>query len=303
MKDDKIKISVGIPSYNEKRNIINLLDEIKKQELYGVAEIDEIIISDDSDDDTPRMIEKYVEEGGSYGDRIMLIHHEGRRGVANAWNEIFRVADGDIVVLYDADIILTESTTYNLIKKIFRDGEVGLVGGNTIGIVGKGIASEASYFISRWLDIVRATYPESQFTIMGRGLAMRGKLAKKIVIPINVISVDLYVQCIAYREGYRVAYARDALIFFKPTKDIYEHVSQILRAVIGHRQLEDMVDKHIPCNLGLGKQIRLFIEASKRVERKFLYSTIVSYLIGMIYIPRVWRGANRYLWEIAKTTK
>ena len=302
MRKKQVKISIGIPSYNENKNLIRLLDKIKIQKLYEVAEIKEVIISDDSDDNTPELIKKYLEYEKSNLE-IKYIHHHRRRGVAAAWNEIFRMARGDIIVLYDADIFLTEKTTYHLIKKMIKDKEIGIVGGNTIALLEKGMASETSYFISRWLNHVRTKYPESQFTIMGRVLALRRELASKIYIPTSIIAVDLYIEAVAYKEGYRVSYARNALIFFKPARTLYENMSQIIRAIIGHSQIKNIVDKYIPQKLGIKTQFKLFIETMLEEDIKYVYSTIVSYLIGIIYIPIVWKGAARHLWEIAITTK
>ena len=302
MRREQVKISIGIPSYNENKNLIRLLDKIKIQKLHGIGEIKEIIISDDSDDDTPELMKKYLEcEENDL--EIKYIHHHRRRGVAAAWNEIFRKARGDIIVLYDADILLTKTTTYNLIKKIIKDKEIGIVGGNTIALLEKGIASETSYFISRWLDHIRTKYPESQFTIMGRALALRKKLASKIYIPITVIAVDLYIESVAYKEGYKVSYAKNALTFFKPAKTLYENISQIIRATIGHSQIKKIMDRYIPQKLDIKTQFRLFIETMLEEDIKYTYSTVVSYLIGIFYIPMVWKGAAKHLWEIAITTK
>ncbi len=296
----ELELSIGIPSYNENRNLIRLLKQIKRQKLYPGTILKEIIISDDSDDETPELMERYLKNEKL---EIKYIHHEKRRGVAAAWNEIFREAGGDIIILYDADIFLTKNTTYYLTKKILENKKTGVVGGNIIALLEKGIASEASYFISRWLNNVRTRYPESQFTIMGRALALRRKLADKIYIPPHVIAVDLYIETIAYKEKYKISYAKNAIVFFKPAKTLYENMSQIVRAVIGHSQLKKMINKYIPQKIDMRTQLKIFVESMSDNKMKYMYSTLLSYLIGIIYIPIVWEGASRHIWEIAITTK
>ena len=55
------KITIGIPSYNEEKNIKNLLQSIIDQynKFYILKEI---IISDDSNDKTPDIIREFAKE-------------------------------------------------------------------------------------------------------------------------------------------------------------------------------------------------------------------------------------------------
>jgi len=53
------EISIGIISYNEEKNISNLLNSIKFQYL-GKFSLKEIIISDDSQDETPFLIKEFI---------------------------------------------------------------------------------------------------------------------------------------------------------------------------------------------------------------------------------------------------
>src|SRR5919108_1459209 len=107
------RVTIGIPSYNEERNIINLLRSLSIQSLKDYF-ISEIIISDDSSDSTPELVESFAKKYSRLN--IKLIHHYKRRGAAAAWNEIFHRSVGDFIVLYDADIVINEDTTAQLIS-------------------------------------------------------------------------------------------------------------------------------------------------------------------------------------------
>ncbi len=297
-----MSLSIGIPSYNEGMNIIRLLKQIKLEMDVFKLDILEVIISDDSDDDTPTLVKQHLRRI-RYPFDVRYIHHDNRRGVAAAWNEIFREARGDIIILYDADIILGRNTTYNLVRKLMSSKEYGVVGGRTESLLMRGLASEASYIISRWLHEVRSRYPESQFTIMGRALAIKRRLAREIYIPRQVIAVDLYLQCIIYKMGYKIGYAEDAEIFFKPPSKIREMMSQIIRAVVGHSQISRLTEKYIWSRLDTWEQIRIFLSLAGKTRMRYIVSTVIAYLTGLTQIPIVWRGATRYLWEVASTTK
>src|ERR671911_86538 len=106
------QISIGIISYNEEKNILNLLNSIKCQYL-GKFFIKEIIISDDSNDKTPFLIKDFIKKNPQL--LIRLFHHNERRGAYAGWNEIFKETTGEYLVLYDADVILAQKTTYNLV--------------------------------------------------------------------------------------------------------------------------------------------------------------------------------------------
>ena len=77
------RITVGIPSYNERQNISNLLQAIEEQH----TQIFEVLISDDSSDNTPSLVRNFALH--SLLD-IQLFHHDTRRGAAAAWNEIIQ---------------------------------------------------------------------------------------------------------------------------------------------------------------------------------------------------------------------
>ena len=71
------QISIGIISYNEEKNIVNLLNSIKCQYL-GKFFIKEIIISDDSNDKTPFLIKEFIKKNHQL--LIRLFNNNERRG-------------------------------------------------------------------------------------------------------------------------------------------------------------------------------------------------------------------------------
>src|SRR3712207_2855131 len=152
------RITIGIPSYNERQNIVNLLRAIEEQQMP----IFEVLISDDSSDDTPNLVREFAQH--SFLD-IRIFHHDTRRGAAAAWNEILQKARGDVIVLYDADTIPHPSCTEQLTSFIKRN--VGICASNSEPVQTVGLAGRASVFISKWLRSVRLARL-SQYTVMGR---------------------------------------------------------------------------------------------------------------------------------------
>ncbi len=262
-------ITVGIPSYNERQNIVNLLRAIEEQH----TPIFEVLISDDSSDNTPSLVHNFAEH--SLLD-IQLFHHDARRGAAAAWNEILQRAAGDIIVLYDADTIPHPSCTEQLTSHI--QGNVGICASNSQPVQAAGIAGRASVFISKWLRSVRLARL-SQYTVMGRALAINASEAKKIEIPTNIIAIDLYMQCKVLEMGRDVIYNDSAIVYFKPANNIHDLASQVMRAVNGHKQLEGYVSSW---GIGLPRQVAI-VHAIKNVAKDPLGALSVT--IGYSMIP------------------
>jgi glycosyltransferase involved in cell wall biosynthesis len=262
-------VTVGIPSYNERQNIVNLLQAIEEQP----TSIFEILISDDSSDNTPSLVRNFAQHTML---DIQLFHHDTRRGAAAAWNEILQRAAGDTVVLYDADTIPHPSCTAQLASQI--QGNVGICASNSQPVQAAGIAGRASVFISNWLRSVRLARL-SQYTVMGRGLAINSREAKKIEIPTNMIAIDLYMQCKILEMGLDIIYNDNAIVYFKPANNIDDLASQVMRAVNGHKQIDDYISSF---GIALPREVAI-VNAVKNAAKDPLGAMSVA--IGYSLIP------------------
>ncbi|MDP8888054.1 MAG: hypothetical protein M3M89_00290, partial [Thermoproteota archaeon] len=141
-----------------------------------------------------------------------------------------------------------------------------------------GIAGRASVFISKWLRSVRLARL-SQYTVMGRALAINSGEAKKIDIPTNIIAIDLYMQCKVLEMGRDVIYNDGAIVYFKPTNNIHDLASQVMRAVNGHEQIEEHVSSR---SIGLPRRVAI-AHAVKNAAKDPLGALSVT--IGYSLIP------------------
>src|ERR687891_680581 len=324
LPDKQRTISIGIPSFNEEDNISRLLRSIVKlnnlrlqhghqnndhssEEDVEAADrnsilvsadfkITEILISDDSSDNTFRIVEEIAAENPSFS--IRFLHHDTRRGVSAAWNEIFREAKGEITVLYDADVIVEADTIAHLVHSM--KGNIGLCASNPKPLVLKmSIVARASLFIAHWLSSVR-NERLSQYTVMGRALSISSKVAKRIVIPENVIALDLYLQCKVLEQGFNVVYNDDAVVYFKSPNNMLDFSSQILRATNGHKQI-----KHVlrgSCRrLDFRTQV---VTTFKSVinDPKGAICLVLCYLLLPYYRTKL-TDVNSVKWHIATSTK
>lgn len=91
------KLSIVVPSFNEKENVGNLVNQIDYA-LKGVPY--EIIFVDDSTDDTPQEIMRVQKENPN----VRMEHRESEKGLATAVLLGFKMATGEYLAVMDADL-------------------------------------------------------------------------------------------------------------------------------------------------------------------------------------------------------
>lgn len=288
-----MNITIGIPSYNEQNSIANLLAAIEAQHLDG-HEIHEVIVADDSTDGTPDVVNDFAKRSRL---NIRLMHNDGRRGTARAWNDIFENARGDAVVLYDADVIPDRRTTRVLAEGL--NNNTALCAANPMPAGARNVAGRASSFNSAWLRRIRKL-GLSKYTVMGRALSIRSEVARKVRIP-DIVAIDLYLQCKVMEMGYGVGYRDDAVVWFRPANTMLDFASQVARAVDGHREIDGYVRK-------LGMDITASTMFGEAVKEAFsdpagIVTLAISYIALPFYRSKMGNIATKSTWHVAGSTK
>jgi glycosyltransferase involved in cell wall biosynthesis len=286
-------VSIGIPSYNEESNIKTILESVLHSNLHSIN-LSEIIISDDSTDNTPNIVNQFMK---NHSKKIIFLHNDKRRGAGNAWNDIIRNATGEIIVLYDADVKPNPNCTLELINKI--NNNVGICASNPRAIPSKGIPAQGTIFVGDWLESVRKRQL-TEYTVMGRGLSIRSDIAKRITIPDTLISIDLYLQAKVMEMGYDVVFNPRAIVQFQAAKSFVDFCSQVIRATKGHSQLKKL-GYGIKSKLTLKTAIVEFMRLAMRNPNGAL-STCLCYIMMPFYMGTV-KNLDSALWHTAKSTK
>lgn len=291
-----MQISVGIPSYNEGASLVNLIERALSAKLPSSMNLLEIIVSDDSDDETPKMLSRFA------GNKIVkVLHHEKRRGVSSAWNEVLAETTGDIIVLIDADTIPSENFLAVLASRLVSSKNIGLVAANSSPLNPQSFFAKASFFVGLWLQEVRKSFMANAFTVIGRGLALRREVAKKMILPTELLAPDLYISCRVKELGYEIEYAEDAIVYFKPTTSARDFALQVIRAFVGHRQLNVYSER----TLQKVSFIDLITKAFHIAKNYPIHAiaTALAYMLLPFSLPRAIRKASNYLWDISKSSK
>ena len=97
------QLSIIIPTYNESKNIIDILKSLKDN-LPANIKAQAIVIDDNSPDGTGKIVEDYIKTLKKIADySIDIIHRKAKQGLGSAILRGFEYANGDTIVVMDSD--------------------------------------------------------------------------------------------------------------------------------------------------------------------------------------------------------
>ena len=195
------KVSLIVAAYDEASFI-----EAKIENCLALAypQLEIVVVSDGSSDETPDLVEKYADRG------VVGLHRPERRGKGAAINRAAEQASGEILVFTDANAFCAVDTLRQLIRN-FADPTVGCVSGSktveSVDTSGRKTSlgsSEGTYwryesFLKRHESLTGSTV-----TVVGELMAVRRTLWKPI--PKGVINDDAFLGLSVINAGSRVIY-------------------------------------------------------------------------------------------------
>jgi len=120
-------LSIIIPAYNEEKTIHLILDKVKAVELDGGITKQLIIVNDCSSDDTKGAVERYMSANPDLG--ITYYEHEVNKGKGAALHTGIEKAEGDLLIIQDADLEY-DPEEYNDLLKPMLGGHADVVYGS-----------------------------------------------------------------------------------------------------------------------------------------------------------------------------
>jgi cellulose synthase/poly-beta-1,6-N-acetylglucosamine synthase-like glycosyltransferase len=119
-------ISILIATFNEKFVVANTLDALKRLD-YPKDKL-QLVVADDSSDETVDVIDRKVTELNSLGIQSLVSRRRGRAGFkSGALNQAAPLLTGDYVLLLDADSTVSPDVLTKGLNAISRDARIGFV--------------------------------------------------------------------------------------------------------------------------------------------------------------------------------
>jgi cellulose synthase/poly-beta-1,6-N-acetylglucosamine synthase-like glycosyltransferase len=220
-----LRCSVGITAYNEEDNIGQLLAAMIDQHLHEVDITEIIVVASGCTDNTVPIIKSCQQKDA----RIKLIVQPERRGKTAAINEFLALAQEGILVLESGDTLPHENAVENLVR-LFLDPTVGMTGAHKIPV------NTPDHLVGLFTHLRLRMEHELCLDIprLGEMIAFRRALDH---IPPDVAMDEAFVEAIIIKNGLRVIYSPDAIVYNTGPDTISDFVRQRRRNHAGHLYL------------------------------------------------------------------
>lgn len=228
----KLTVTIGIPTLNEEKNIIHLLQQIEKQKKNNFT-LDEIIVySDGSTDKTNEKVTLFAK----HNEKIKLIKGTTKKGKYARVNELFILSKSDSIIILDADIgLVGDDFLERLVEVMIIDSKALLVSSHQKQLRPNTFIGKIIYTHFLVWDYVRWSIPKyhSARNYYGSATAYRGTFARSINIPSSIKDPHLYIYLAADKhQGFR--YCDNAIMVQWPIATIRDY-NKFLRRSIGKK--------------------------------------------------------------------
>lgn len=240
---NKLTVTIGIPAYNEEKNIGNLLNSliIQNEDNYILESI--IIVCDGCSDQTSSIVQNYYSKDG----RVKLVNDGRRLGKSSRINQLFSKSISDILILIDGDVLIKDQKVISEIVREFRNKKVGLVGGCDIPSSPKSFQEKIVVSgIGLWFEVRKSVNKDDSIhNIHGSIYALSKKVYKKFHIPQQVINDDMYVYLKTRELGYRSSFSTRGIVYYQAPANLADFYKQTKRFSAGRFQIDQLFGKRI----------------------------------------------------------
>ncbi|MBU1862437.1 MAG: glycosyltransferase [Candidatus Omnitrophica bacterium] len=222
------RYSIGVPVYNEEKNLESFIHSVAIQENFIFDEI--FFIVSGCTDSSERVIQRCIGDDT----RCRVLRQEKREGKSLAINAFLKEAKGEILILISADTML-DKYCLSKVAGLFSDATVGMAGAhpipfkNTCGI---------TYLMNKVLwDLHHALCLKKPK--LGELVAFRNIIKK---IPFDIVADEAYIEALILKNGYSLCYTSDALVYNRCPVTVKDFFWQRMRIFWGHLDVKKKVN-------------------------------------------------------------
>jgi glycosyltransferase involved in cell wall biosynthesis len=296
---DKVKVSVGIPAYNEEANISNLIDKLLEQTESTFELFEIIVISDLSTDKTDEIVKSYNNE------KIKLFRNQERLGQALGQNKILDLYQGEILVLLNADILPKNNVfIQEIIKPIQEKSDVGLVGAKVEPLPPTNFFEKILYSSNIMKQDIYENLLEKEnvYLCHGRARAFSRELTNNFRWKPYVGEDSYsYFSCITLKLKFK--FASNAVVLYQLPSTFKDHIKQSARFMNSISSREENFDRLI---VSAAYKVPTSVKLSSLYKHIFKSKgKLVLYIIIYLYIKLFANKEqfNTVKWDTSKSSK
>lgn len=294
-------ISIVITSFNEPATIKKAIDSFLQQDLPNPYEL--IVVA--PDEKTHEIVRNYFKKYKN----VKLFIDPGK-GKSYALNLLLPNLNGDIIILSDGDVYVSQNSVREMLK-FFREDSVGCVSGRVVSINSRtnlfGYWSHLLCDAAHWLRIKR--HKKNNFLeCSGYLWAFRNNVIKKF--PLDV-GEDTIVPIMFWKKGYKIKYASRAEVYVKFPSNLNDFLKQKRRAAGAHDNIRKYISlKKIPRMKTFWNEVsggaRVFFSAETFKEflwTIFLFPFRLYIWANLFYNSKIW--GRKYVdgWKRVESSK
>ena len=295
----KPTVTIGIPAYNEGKNISFLLQSLKSQKLKSLRIVKIVVYSDASTDNTISFLTKKKI-------RVLeLISGKKRMGKSYAMNQIIKRTKSDILAIVDADILIRDKyMVQKLIEPIITQG-ADLTSARVNEFWTKSKFQDILKISMLLKKDIFESYKEGNniYTCHGRARAFSKKLYTAIRFNKNIVAEDAYAYLYTIHNKFTYIFAKDASVYYHLPGTFKDHQKQSVRFIQSYKQLaREFGENFVEQETKLPKRVTLpfvFQYFLKYPLTLFLYVSILVYMkVRSLFVNEV-----MIKWQVSESTK
>ncbi len=219
-----ITVTVGVPAYNERTNIADLLRDILAQKLDGFSLEKIIVYSDGSTDGTNEAVL------GLNNNIIELVAPKERKGVAVGQNEIISRAKSDVLVLLNADVKIPIPNFLQEFLEPFQKGTPDLVSCTLKAYANHTFFEKVLNLGMDYKNQIFENYNNGNnlYTCHGAARALSRKMYSQFRFQTS-LGEDMYSYLFAKANGLRYLFNPKPTVYFKLPDNFRDHLNQSYR--------------------------------------------------------------------------
>lgn len=298
----KYTVTVGIPAYNEEKNIGRILRSVlsQKSDSYLLEKI--IVMADGCTDGTEEEVKKAADEYPI----ITLFSDKKRKGKAERLNRLYRLNTSDIIMTFDADVSLKDAGVMETMVGYFKDENVVAAGGNGQPLPGRTFMEKIAVASENLWYEARKDYKNGNniYNSAGCAFALRKSFIKEKYFPEGITAEQQFIYLWATQGGKKFIFAEKAIVYFRVPSSVKDFFIQASRSFSEVRVMREYFKNSIDIEYFIPYRHKTRAVMKTVVKTPFygFMAIVMQILLRLVPVKKDLLNKNG-MWAIAESTK